>query len=126
MSSWPTDTLQAIAESDDPHIAPFRDDGTTPGTLTWIRPVVVDGDLHVRACNGTRWYRAAVRQHAGRIRAAGTLHEVALTPAAPAGRSPMADLTALPPSPIRTRSAAAEGLEPRLCARSGRRPTVTT
>ena len=36
MSPWSKDELQKIAESDDLHISPFRDDGVTYGTLTWI------------------------------------------------------------------------------------------
>lgn len=68
MSTWPKDELKRIGETDDLHIAPFRDDGKTYGTLTWIWSVVVDEDLYVRAYNGknSRWYRAAVRQKAGR------------------------------------------------------------
>ena len=63
MSTWPKDELQRIAVTDDLHISPFRDDGTTYGTPTWIRSVAVDGDLYVRAYNGrdSRWYQAAVR-----------------------------------------------------------------
>jgi len=30
------------------HVAPFRQDGTTYGTPTWIWSVAVDGDLYVR------------------------------------------------------------------------------
>ena len=33
---WPTEDLSKIAASDDLRIAPFRDDGATYGTLTWI------------------------------------------------------------------------------------------
>lgn len=40
--------------------------------------MVVDGNLYVRARSGTgtRWYRSAMAQHAGRIRAAGKTVEV--------------------------------------------------
>jgi hypothetical protein len=43
---------------------------------------VVDGALYVRAYNGqdSRWYKAAVRQKAGRITAAGMTKEVAFEP----------------------------------------------
>jgi hypothetical protein len=70
--SWPKDELRKIAEADDLHIAPFRDDGVTYGTPTWIWSVAVDGNLYVRAYNGknSRWYQAAMRQRAGRITAA--------------------------------------------------------
>ena len=64
------------------HIAPFRDDGVTYGTPTWIWSVAVDGALYVRAYNGpdSRWYQSAVRQKAGRIIAAGMTKEVAFEP----------------------------------------------
>ena len=72
MSAWTKERLQQIASTDDLHIAPFRDDGVTLGTPTWIWSVVVDGDLYVRAYNGTasRWYQAALKQKAGQITAA--------------------------------------------------------
>ncbi len=62
-----------IAEKDDFHIAPFREDSKTYGTLTWIWVVEVEGNLYVRAYNGTRsrWYQAALKQKAGKIKAAG-------------------------------------------------------
>jgi hypothetical protein len=41
--------LHNIDEADDLKISPFRADGTTYGTPTWIWEVVVDGDLYVRA-----------------------------------------------------------------------------
>jgi hypothetical protein len=74
--------LQAIAESDDLHIAPFREDGRTYGTPTWIWSVVVDDALYVRAYNGqsSRWYQAAMRQGAGRITAGGITKEVVFEP----------------------------------------------
>jgi hypothetical protein len=52
MGKWQPE-LDLIAASDDLHVAPFRSDGKTYGTLTWIWSVVVDGDLYVRAYNGT-------------------------------------------------------------------------
>ena len=73
MSKWREDELRKIAESDDLHISPFREDGVTYGTPTWIWSVVVGDALYVRAYNGrnSRWYQAAVRQKAGRITSAG-------------------------------------------------------
>jgi hypothetical protein len=70
--------LEKIAETDDLHISPFREDGKTYGTPTWIWSVVVDGDLYVRAYNGRNsgWYRVAMHQKAGRITAAGITKEV--------------------------------------------------
>jgi hypothetical protein len=77
-STWPKDELRNIADTDDLHISPLRDDGKTYGTPTWIWSVVVDGALYVRAYNGqkSRWYQAAVQQKSGRITAAGITKEV--------------------------------------------------
>ena len=78
MSTWTTERIMDIASTDDLHIAPFRDNGVTPGTPTWIWSVVVDGELYVRAYNGTssRWYQAACKQKAGQITAAGETTDV--------------------------------------------------
>jgi hypothetical protein len=80
--SWSKDELRKIVEADDLHIAPFRDDGVTYGTPTWIWSVAVDGSLYVRAYNGqnSRWYQAATNQKAGRIIAAGLTKEVTFEP----------------------------------------------
>ena len=82
MSTWPKGELNKIAGTDDLHIAPFRDDGKTYGTPTWIWSVVVDGALYVRAYNGhkSQWYQAALRQKAGRISAAGITKDVSFEP----------------------------------------------
>ena len=78
MTTWPRDTIEEIAATDDLHIAPYHPDGETTGTLTWIWSVAVDGRLFVRAWNGTRsrWHRAALAQRAGRITAAGREFDV--------------------------------------------------
>lgn len=83
MSEWPRSELHKIAATDDLHIAPFRDDGKTYGTPTWIWSVAVDDDLYVRAYNGkeSRWYQAALKQKAGRIIAASITKEVSFEPA---------------------------------------------
>ena len=83
MSAWIEDELGKIAKTDDLHISPFRDDGKTYGTPTWIWSVAVDGDLYVRPYNGkdSRWYKAAIRRKAGRISAAGMTKEVTFEPA---------------------------------------------
>jgi hypothetical protein len=80
--TWPKEELQQIAGADDMHVSPFREDGQTCGTPTWIWSVAVDGELYVRGYNGrqSRWYQAAVRQKAGRIRAAGMTREVTFEP----------------------------------------------
>src|SRR5579862_6266641 len=78
MSVWTKERLHEIATRDDLYIAPFREDGTTTGTPSWIWSVVVDGDLYVRAYNGTssRWYQAASKQKAGQITASGKTNDV--------------------------------------------------
>ena len=76
--TWSKDDLRKIAEADDLHVSPFREDGKTYGTPTWIWYVVVDDALYVRGYNGqkSRWYQAAVQQKAGRITTAGmTKHD---------------------------------------------------
>ena len=78
MATWSTEELRKIAEADDLHISPFREDGVTYGTPTWIWSVAVDHALYVLAYSGqrSRWYQAAVRQKAGRITVAGMRKEV--------------------------------------------------
>jgi hypothetical protein len=78
MSQWTKQELQKIAETDDLHISPFREDGKTYGTPTWIWSVIVDEALYARAYNGqdSRWFQAALKQKAGRITAAGITREV--------------------------------------------------
>jgi hypothetical protein len=82
MTKWDEEDLRRLAATDDLRVAPFREDGRTYGTPTWIWSVVVDDDLYVRAYHGTssRWYQAALKQRAGRITAAGMTKEVAFEP----------------------------------------------
>jgi hypothetical protein len=54
MSAWSKNELSKIGDGDDLHIAPFREDGVTYGTPTWIWSVAVDDALYVRAYNGTK------------------------------------------------------------------------
>lgn len=78
MAQWSKEELRKIAQADDLHISPFREDSVTYGTPTWIWSVAVDDALYARGYNGqkSRWYQAAVRQKAGRIKAAGMTKEV--------------------------------------------------
>jgi hypothetical protein len=82
ITTWSKDELQKIAGADDLHISPFREDGVTYGTPTWIWSVAVGDALYVRAYNGqnSSWYKAAVRQKAGRIIAASMSKEVTFEP----------------------------------------------
>lgn len=75
---WNSATLQAINQTDDLKIAPFRADGKTTGTPTWIWEVVVDNRLFVRAYSGknSRWYQAAIAQQAGYIHTLGQIFNV--------------------------------------------------
>jgi hypothetical protein len=80
--NWSQEDLVKIDAADDLKIAPFREDGVTYGTPTWIWEVVVDGDLYVRGYHGkkSRWYQAAIKQRAGRVIAAGMTKEVTFEP----------------------------------------------
>ncbi len=82
MTRWSKVELSKIAEADDLHISPLREDRVTYGTPTWIWSVAVEDVLYVRAYNGqsSSWYRAAMRQKAGRIIAAGIQKEVTFEP----------------------------------------------
>lgn len=78
MATWSTEELRKMLKPDDLHISPFRDDGVTNGTPTWIWFVAAGDALYVRAYSGqrSRWYQAAVRQKVGRITVAGMRKEV--------------------------------------------------
>jgi hypothetical protein len=91
--SWPQDELRAIATRDDLHVSPFREDGQTPGTPTWIWSVVVEGELYARAYNGqaSRWYQAAMHQKAGRIKTAGLTRDVSFEHVEDAARNQLID-----------------------------------
>ena len=80
--AWRSTELDKIAETDDLHISPLRNDGVTYGTPTWIWSVVIDDELYVRPYNGksSRWYQAALRWKEGLITAAGMTREVAFEP----------------------------------------------
>jgi hypothetical protein len=82
LAEWNKAELQRISETDDFHISPFREDGKTYGTPTWIWSVVVGDELFVRAYYGKKssWYNAAIKQKAGRITAAGMTKEVTFEP----------------------------------------------
>src|SRR4051812_21018316 len=82
IKQFTTEELKKIDRADDLHISPFREDGETYGTPTWIWEVVVDDRLYVRAYNGvnSRWYKSAMQQRAGRIIAAGMTKEVTFEP----------------------------------------------
>lgn len=71
-SAWPPEALAGLATGDDFHVAPYREDGVTPGTLIRVWSVVVDDAVYVRSANpGSRWFAAAVRERAGIVRTPG-------------------------------------------------------
>ena len=82
MAAWSNDELRKIAEADDLHVSPFREDRVTYGTPTWIWSVAVGEALYVRGYNGrnSSWYQAALSQKAGRIIAGGMTKEVTFEP----------------------------------------------
>jgi hypothetical protein len=51
--NWSNDELAMIVKHDDLKVSPYREDGSTYGTPTWIWAVEIDGELYVRAYNGT-------------------------------------------------------------------------
>lgn len=75
---WNPEVLHDILKEDDLHIAPYKADGCSTGTPTWIWCVEVAGELFVRAYSGkrSRWYQAAMAQQIGRIFACGKCFEV--------------------------------------------------
>ena len=85
MNSWTASQLQSFAAADDFHISPYRHDGVTYGTPTFIWSVVAEGGLYVRPYNGTgsRWYQAALTQGGGCIRIGGIEYEARFVPADP-------------------------------------------
>jgi hypothetical protein len=76
-SPWNPDELDAIGAAAELSVAPRRPDrALRPSTTIWV--VRIGGDLYVRSYRGPsgRWYRAAVRAGAGRIRADGIERDV--------------------------------------------------
>ncbi|SRR6266851_3114334 len=104
MTKWSKDELRKIGEADDLHISPFREDGVTYGTPTWIWSVAVEHELYVRAYNGqnSRWYQAAMRQKAGRITVASMTKEVTFEPSR--GRSTIPSTTRTGQSTVAVRT----------------------
>ena len=82
--TWSDEQLTAFAEANDFHVAPYRADGKTPGTPTYIWSVVTDGGLFIRAYSGqgSSWYQAAVSQKKGQIELTGETFDVIFEPVA--------------------------------------------
>ena len=83
MTVWSKAELRKIADTDEMHVSPLRDDGVSYATPTLIWGVVVEDAVYVRAYNGqrSRWYQAREaadgraghcrRPHEGRLLRAG-------------------------------------------------------
>jgi hypothetical protein len=81
MADWTTEELDKVGAADELEIAPLRADGT-PRTYVPVWVVRAGGNLYVRSYRGRggAWYRSAVHQRAGRIRAGGVERAVAFEP----------------------------------------------
>ena len=68
-TAWSKEQLRNIAETDDLHISPFREDGVTYGSPTWIWSVAVDdayrgkyhGSSYLNSMIGARARSATVK-----------------------------------------------------------------
>jgi hypothetical protein len=81
MSDWTSEELEKVGSADELEVAPLRSDGTPrPYLPIWV--VRVGDDLYVRSYRGRAgaWYRSAVGQHEGRIRAGGVERAVTFEP----------------------------------------------
>ena len=78
MTTWTSDELSKIGDSDELELSSLQHDGTprTPVTV-WV--VRVGNNLYVRSANGPTgsWFRAAQVRHEGYIQAGGTSKDVA-------------------------------------------------
>lgn len=75
--SWSDGQLKSIDAGDDFTVAPYRPDGVTPGTSTWVWVVVVDDGAFVRTANpSSRWFAAALAQRGGVVESGGVRHRV--------------------------------------------------
>jgi hypothetical protein len=83
MDAWSKSELRKIADTDEMHVSPLRDDGVSYAAPTLIWSVVVEEAVYVRAYNGrrSRWYQAAKRRKAGRVAVGGLTKEVSFEPA---------------------------------------------
>jgi hypothetical protein len=87
MTDWTTEELDKIGAADELEIAARRADGTLrPYVTIWV--VRVGDDLYVRSYRGRggAWFRSALRQPEGHIRAGGVERDVAFTEPGDAGQ----------------------------------------
>jgi hypothetical protein len=89
MTDWTAEELEKVGSADELEVAPLRSDGTPrPYVPIWV--VRVGDDLYVRSYRGRAgaWYRSAVGQHEGRIRAGGVERAVTFEPDGASSASP--------------------------------------
>jgi hypothetical protein len=81
MADWTLEELDKVGAADELEIAPLRADGT-PRTYVPVWVVRAGDNLYVRSYRGRGgvWYRSAVNQRAGRIRAGGVERAVTFEP----------------------------------------------
>lgn len=66
---WAEEQIEEIHTGNDFHVAPYREDGRTPGTPVWVWAATLDGLIFVRTGNpASRWFAAAIEQGAGDVR----------------------------------------------------------
>jgi len=82
MTVWSKAELRKIADTDEMHVSPLRDDGVSYATPTLIWGVVVEDAVYVRGYHGrrSRWYQAAKRRMAGRVTVGGLTKGVSFEP----------------------------------------------
>jgi hypothetical protein len=88
MSDWTASELDKVGAADELRVAPLGPDGALRGYVTiWV--VRVGDDLYVRSYKGRGggWFRSAVREHQGHIKAGGVDRDVTFEEARDADRA---------------------------------------
>ncbi|MBZ4021298.1 hypothetical protein CKO11_02325 [Rhodobacter sp. TJ_12] len=88
---WSAEEQAQIAGTESFRIAPYRADGKTPGTPTYIWFVQVQGRLFVRAYSGqsSSWFQAGLAQRAGQMVLDGKAVDVTFAPVDPTLTDPI-------------------------------------
>ena len=79
MTTWTSDELNKIGDSEELRIASLRQDGTLrKPVIIWV--VCIGDELYVRSVNGrtSAWFRSVQTRHEGQIRAGGVVKDVTL------------------------------------------------
>jgi len=77
MTNWTSDELDRIGAAEELQLSSMRRDGTLRSPVT-MWDVCLDDEVYVRAYKGrtSPWFRSALTQHGGRIRAGGVDNDV--------------------------------------------------